>query len=289
MTHQFYQLRLDEAIADYRAGLITATGLLKYYIRIRFAPSWQIILNPIEVCQLLGLAKPTFYKALAKLKQLGWRFGKSVQIIGESDARVRDNTDPSVDKDDPTVEKDDPVRDSPDPTENKIIRSSNKKAETPSQRNKPSDLPDSSPDNNQSFSNSLLNSEIQQTKRPSRDAYADFWGSLPTEEREKFLDFVRKKTEHFSNPIVHIHDYLASKNRYLEFYKNFQIVTQLESEKARDWTTHPDWEKALESMRLGVPRFISMYPTEDCKHLPRDVRRAMAEYGKKHNLIRRKK
>ena len=284
---QFYQLRLDEAIADYKAGLITATGLLKYYIRIRFAPGWQIILNPIEVCKLLGLAKPTFYKAIAKLRQLGWRFGKSVQIIGESDDPVRENTDPTVDKEDPIVNNDDPIRDSAATTGNKIIRSSTKKAETPSQTNKPSDLPDSSPDNNQSFSNSLPNSEIQQTKRPTRDAYADFWGSLPTKEREKFLDFVRKKTEHFSNPIVHIHDYLASKNRWQEFYKNFRLVTQLESEKTRDWTTHPDWEKALEAMRSPkVGKFMfSGFGVDEFRHLPKEVRKAMRAFAEENNYI----
>ncbi|MDJ0719040.1 MAG: hypothetical protein QNJ54_33250 [Prochloraceae cyanobacterium] len=277
---QFYQLRLDEAIADYKAGLITATGLLKYYIRIRFAPGWQIILNPIEVCKLLGLAKPTFYKALAKLKQLGWRFGKSVQIIGESDTRVVENTDPTVDKDDPIVNNDDPIRDSAATTGNKIIRSSNKKAETPSQSNKPSDLPDSSPDNNQSFSNSLSDSLAE---KPKKSNYRDFWGSLATEEREKFLAFVKEKTKHFSNPIVHIHDYLASKNRWQEFYKNFRLVAQLESEKARDWTTHPDWEKALKSMQKNSGMFLQ-FGSSGCEHLPREVRRAMRDYFRQQIL-----
>ena len=67
---QFYKLTLDRAIADYRDGLITATGLLRYYLKIRYAPGWKIKLNPPERCSLLGFTKATFYKALAKLKKL---------------------------------------------------------------------------------------------------------------------------------------------------------------------------------------------------------------------------
>ena len=68
---QFYKLTLDRAIADYRDGLITATGLLRYYLKIRYAKGWKIRLNPEEICSLLGFTKATFYKALTKLKKLG--------------------------------------------------------------------------------------------------------------------------------------------------------------------------------------------------------------------------
>ncbi|MGK7916439.1 MAG: hypothetical protein AB4038_13000, partial [Prochloraceae cyanobacterium] len=68
---QFYKLTLERAIADYRDGLITATGLLRYYLKIRYAKGWKINLNPTEICSLLGFTKATFYKALAKLKKLG--------------------------------------------------------------------------------------------------------------------------------------------------------------------------------------------------------------------------
>ncbi len=68
---QFYKLTLDRAIADYQDGLITATGLLRYYLKIRYAPGWKIRLNPQEICSKLGFTKATFYKALAKLKKLG--------------------------------------------------------------------------------------------------------------------------------------------------------------------------------------------------------------------------
>ena len=68
-TAQYYQIRLEDAIALYREGNLTAAGLLKLYIKIKFAPGWQIGLIPEQVCQVLGIAKATFYKALAKVKE----------------------------------------------------------------------------------------------------------------------------------------------------------------------------------------------------------------------------
>ena len=69
---QFYQLTLEDAIADYRIGQSSAVLLLKNYIRISFAPEWRIVLNPKKVCLKLGISKSTFYRALNKLKEAGW-------------------------------------------------------------------------------------------------------------------------------------------------------------------------------------------------------------------------
>ena len=68
-TAQYYQVRLEDAISLYREGNLTACGLLKLYIKIKFAPGWQIGLIPEQVCKVLGIAKATFYKALAKVKE----------------------------------------------------------------------------------------------------------------------------------------------------------------------------------------------------------------------------
>ena len=76
---QFYQLRLEEVIADYQAGLVTATGLVKYYFLIKNSSNGKIVLNAEQVCQELGLGRATFYRAIAKLKKLGWSFEKQMQ------------------------------------------------------------------------------------------------------------------------------------------------------------------------------------------------------------------
>ena len=70
---QFYQITLEKAIADYQDGALTAYGLVKYYIRIKFAPGWKIVLSLKNICSELGLTLNTLYRALKKIKQSGDR------------------------------------------------------------------------------------------------------------------------------------------------------------------------------------------------------------------------
>ncbi len=78
---QFYQLQLEEVIADYQAGLITATGLVKYYFLIKNSSNGKIVFNAEQVCKELGLGRATLYKAIAKLKKSGWSFETQTQTI----------------------------------------------------------------------------------------------------------------------------------------------------------------------------------------------------------------
>ncbi len=71
MTQQFYKLTLSEAITQYKLGLLTAPGLLYYYLKIRLAPGWKMTLHQREISSKLGISKAAYYKAYAKLQQLG--------------------------------------------------------------------------------------------------------------------------------------------------------------------------------------------------------------------------
>ncbi len=62
------------------------------------------------------------------------------------------------------------------------------------------------------------------TKKPAPQTYRKFIQELSVEEREKFLNFVRKKTENFNPAIVCLDDYLASKDRWQGLYKEFRAV-----------------------------------------------------------------
>lgn len=111
--------------------------------------------------------------------------------------------------------------------------------------------------------------------------YKDFKDSLSEDEREKFLNFAREKTKHFSRPVANIQDYLASKERWRDFYQEFraqQVKTQEE-----DWRSHPQFLRALEIMRLGIPRFkVKGHPE---LNLTREERFSMAEFALKNQLV----
>ena len=131
---QFYKLTLDRAIADYRDGLITATGLLRYYLRIRYAPGWKIRLNPPEICSKLGFTKATFYKALAKLKKLGQASIGKLNLIPvtltetEEDVTESDpiQNSPTVNSQSPTEDCESPIVDQQSPNGKSSFQSEKK-------------------------------------------------------------------------------------------------------------------------------------------------------------------
>ncbi len=288
MTAQFYQLTLDRAIAKYEAGLMSSVGLLYDYFCIRFKPGWRINIDPEQVCQQLKLTKDQFYRGLRKIKQVFPQF--KIDIIRTAtrlDGFIEETA--ATDGENTTATEKTPTSDGESTTHYEksatcYEETANRERQTTSKHSQSSDSPNSFSDTNQIKKDSLSQKQPPQKKKPTKEAYADFWSSLPTEEREKFLNFVREKTKHFPNPIASIHDYLSSNARWQEFYQNFRVVAQVEEDKLRDWTQHPDWQVALEAMRVGVPRFMGLGDL-GCSHLPREVRVAMAEYAKKHNLI----
>ncbi len=64
-TAQYYQKTLKILLDDYRSGLVTITGLIVEYIRIKFAPGWRVSLSPKKVCEELGIKLGSFYRAIA--------------------------------------------------------------------------------------------------------------------------------------------------------------------------------------------------------------------------------
>ena len=160
---QFYKLTLDRAIADYRDGLITATGLLHYYLKIRYAPGWKIRLNPEEICSLLGFTKANFYKALAKLKKLGRaEIGKlnlvPVTLTEESETDEKKDS-LTVDTQYPTVDSKSPSEEKESLTRKSSLQSENFTPPKPPKTQASSDSPDSNSNSYQSFSNSLSQSQ----------------------------------------------------------------------------------------------------------------------------------
>ena len=283
---QFYQLRLDEAIALYQSKDITAKGLLRFFFRIRLASGWSLNINAERICSMLGMARSTFWTALSALRSDG-----EIKCDRTSDmkiTRIGQSTQKDSNPESKTVVQDSrqPVPETRQsvPETGQGDKTVNEKISKPAPSKKSERGADSSPDLVQSSSNSLSNQQAKQRSKSSKEAYREFWANLPTSEREKFLAFVDEKTKHFSNPIVCKHDYLASDRRWSEFYLNFRAVAQVEDSNTRDWTKHPCWSKALKSMEKNSGMFLA-FGSMGCEHLPREVRRAMREYAKQQKLI----
>ncbi len=297
---QFYQLTVQDIKSQHKLGILSTAGLLFNYLRIKFCPKWKISISPQKICQELGISQSQFYRAFAKLKANIPHFKVSFisrPLVEGNLLPLTNNTkeihpqESNECTEEPDVNQVTTCENGVTPNVNRVtnIEKAVTTCETenrcePSNHAEHSDSPNSFPDTDQIKKDSLSQKQPPPTKKPTKEAYADFWRSLPEQEREKFLNFVREKTQHFSNPIASIHDYLSSNARWQEFYQNFRVVAQVEEDKLRDWTQHPDWQVALEAMRVGVPRFMGLGDL-GCSHLPREVRVAMAEYAKKHNLI----
>ncbi len=71
MTQQYYRLKLTEAIALYKHGLLSTSGLLYFFLRIRLAPGWKMTLHQREISEKLGISKSQFYRAINKLSASG--------------------------------------------------------------------------------------------------------------------------------------------------------------------------------------------------------------------------
>jgi hypothetical protein len=233
---QFYRLTLDRAIADYQDGLITATGLLRYYLKIRYAPGWKIRLNPEEICSLLGFTKATFYKALAKLKKLGRaEIGKLTLIplvfteeeIAESVDIAKDS--PTVEPESPTVYSESPIEEQESPTGKSSLQLENLTSPKAPEIKNNSDSPDSSLNSYQSFSNSLSNSQ-----------------------RESFLTFCQQQANQLPKPPVLVKKWIQrnwEELRSLWRKKSPDVAFMSGDISQQDWTNHPRfkrWKRYLE-------------------------------------------
>ncbi len=81
---QFYQITLEQAIADYQLGKLTTFGLVDYYIKIKFAPGWKISIDPRKAIKELGITIHQFRRAISKIREtIPITLKITTQIIGE--------------------------------------------------------------------------------------------------------------------------------------------------------------------------------------------------------------
>ena len=260
MTQQFYRLTLFDAIAQYQSGLISATALLYYYLKIRLAPGWKITLHQREISKELNISRDQFYRGIQRLKDKGlinWEAPNGLVVSLETTKVSEQNCD-TVNKTATSGQNCDTV--------DKTATTVDKTATT-----------------------TPLKSPSVKASSSSSDYYQIFTKSLSDLAREKFLNFVREKTKDFPKPINDIEGWLAGKNqagqhRWQVYYSNFQSEVGEAVVPSQDWENHPLWQQALAAMRTGVPRFIVL-GEPGCEEIDKSTRQAMAHYAEAKNLI----
>ena len=265
---QYYKLTLDRAIADYQDGLITATGLLRYYLKIRYAPGWKIRLNPQEICSLLGFTKATFYKALTKLKNLGQAEIGKLNLIPvtlteteeteeKKDSPIPDNQSPSVNQESPTV-------DNQSPSGKSSLQSENLTTPKPRKTNVESDSPDS-----------------------SSDCYSNFLLSLSQNQREKFLAFCQQQANQLPKPPILVKRWIQNNWEELRslWCKNCpDVVYETGNVSHKDWHNHPRfsrWKRRLEC-QYQAPYFITLLKNGGTE----EERRAFARWAIDNKIVK---
>ena len=77
---QFYQLPQSEVIDLYKQGEMTFSLALKFYIKVKFAPGWKIVLDREKIMQEFDISIHQFRRAIARLKTEFNIFVKSVKF-----------------------------------------------------------------------------------------------------------------------------------------------------------------------------------------------------------------
>ena len=262
---QFYKLTLDRAIADYRDGLITATGLLRYYLKIRYAPGWKIRLNSLEVCSLLGFTRATFYKALAKLKKLGQASISKLNLIPVTLTETEEKEDsPIADSQSPTVDCKSSIVENQSPNGTSSLQSENLTSPKPPKDRTSSDSPDSSSDFYQIFLNSLSDSQ-----------------------RENFLAFCVSQANQLPKPPVLVKKWIQNNWEELRslWCKKSPDVAYLSSHTSQqDWHNHPQfnkWKRRLEC-QYDAPYFIVLLKNGGTE----EERRAFARWAIDNEIVK---
>ncbi|MDJ0903598.1 MAG: hypothetical protein QNJ55_32870 [Xenococcus sp. MO_188.B8] len=169
---QFYQITLEQAIADYQLGKLTTFGLVDYYIKIKFAPGWKISIDPRKAIKELGITIHQFRRAISKIREtIPIALKITTQIIGKMPAE--NESAPNVNRVTPRV--------------NHVTPSANQDRQTPNKTNASSDSP--------YIGSNIYHISLSKTEQTKPIAKIQKLTALKKEEREKFLEFAFQKVD----------------------------------------------------------------------------------------------
>jgi hypothetical protein len=233
---QFYKMTIEKAVEGYSQGLLTATGLVHLYFEIKLKYGWKGRYKPTDIIAELGISKPAFYKAIAKLQTLGMI---SIEIHGEITVT---NTNPNLDEDSILEQS------------TKVEKVSNRRQESPivdkilQMETEVSDRRQKSliVENEAPKPKPLLNSS------PPSDLYSDSYQiyliSLSEGERKNFLNFCQEEAKTLPKPptlpmrwIERNLEDLKAKWESFNGVKDDNIPHQ--SNKFSVWANHPRFDE----------------------------------------------
>ena len=209
---QFYQLTVEDAIADYQEGASTAYGLVKNYIRIKFKEGWKIFINLKKVSAELGLTISTLYRALKKIKKVF--SDRHIIIRSEKTFCEPENNFRRSAKTSCTSENENP--------------------QTTSKTNTEGDPPDLRSD--------LDHISLSDKQKPKIDRV----GQLPEEEREKFLNFAMDGVNQLPNRPSLPSKWI--KNNFEELYSEFKLSSAPETQKATEDRQFAEWYDLMKQL-----------------------------------------
>ncbi|MBD2044097.1 hypothetical protein H6F78_00355 [Coleofasciculus sp. FACHB-64] len=253
MSEQYYRLTLEDAIAKYSSGDITAKGLLHFYILIKCKPGWKLRLEQSRVCSELGIQKSAFYGAISRLREEGsidWEAPKGIVVSLSTSAVFRECGKES------TIAE----------TESTIAETESTIAETES-----------------------TIAEKNFSKSPSGEAFGDppnsyqlFINSLSEVERESFLEFGRKRAGQLPKPPELPDRWIAANWEELnQLWLKQLSPSQMPAVNKQKWASDPRRDEWIAQIRQGKPRWIAQGEPA----LTRDERKAFAEWADASGLI----
>lgn len=222
---QFYQLTLPEVISLYQEGKITTFCALEFYIKIKFAPGWKIVLDRSEIMEIFDLTIHQFRRAVNKLKDKLTIFIKSIKEI----------TTASVKKVTPSVNN-------VTLSAKKVTPSVNYNPRTTNKINTSSDSPD--------IRSNIDHISLSDKPKPKQETVA----SLPAEEREKFLDFAMDRVNQLPKRPTLPSKWIAA--NFADLYSEFKLSSASEIQKATEDKQFREWYDLMRQLGHAVAKKV---------------------------------
>lgn len=268
MTKQFYQLTLEEVIRLHKQGEISTLCAIRFYMQIKFAPGWQIIIDREEVMKLFGISIHQFRRAIAKLKNELDIFIKSVRkvskaiAVGNPTFSERRSSPELVQKVAPSANKvNAECTNSCASSANKVTPSANTNPQTTSKTNTSSDQPD-------------IRSNIDHISLSDKPKI-DRVGKLKEEEREKFLSFASNKVNELPKRPTLPNRWIAA--NFDDLYSEFQLSVAGVAQSTNIRSQFAEWYDLMKQLGHVVDQKV-----KDGKHF---VLRTGSDYWFEYEIM----
>ncbi len=252
---QFYQITLEQAIADYQLGKLTTLGLVDYYIKIKFAPGWKISIDPRKAIKELGITIHQFRRAISKIREtIPISLKITTQIIGKMP--VENESAPNVNRVTSRVNQ-------VTPRVNHVTPGANQDRQTLNKTKASSDSPDI-----RSNIDHISLSKSEQTKPIAKSQELK---ALKKEEREKFLTFAYQKVDELPKRPTLPQKWITA--NFDDLYAEWQKQSAPEAQKATKDQQFAEWYDLMR--QLG---HVTGQKIENGIQLVKDVCGAWNEY-----------